>query len=440
MKKKRIYQKGFTLTEIIIVILIVVILVMEGLITINPIKKINAAKDSGVKSNVEQLVSALQAYRTNPNNSATFPDSLVKLVDNGEIKSIPKQEAGAYPCTTDENSTTGQNYCYATNTKPYTPINSATTYAPGTVAAVWGTTYGDTDTTTPTRAYYWCWDSIANSYKSLTQSPTTTPSSDDPVCPITASSIEPTQAPTATPTQSILDVLSQTPTPTQAAPGEATQTPTPTSSGLPPSIPTLTSTPTPTPTCSTYTSCATCIANSPYTCGWNGSACQAGTSDCPGTGTPWYWWSCLSDSCPTPTPTPTVTPFPTATPTMAPTRTPTPTAAPIPTSTPTPTPVPCSVTTSPSSLSLVTGGTTGTVTAVVSSGQGTATITQMRFGSYDTSLATVSPTSDSTSPYSTTVTTVAAGSTAVWATADLSDGRTCQERRTLTLLLLLPQL
>jgi hypothetical protein len=50
----------------------------------------------------------------------------------------------------------------------------------------------------------------------------------------------------------------------------------------------------------------------------------------------------------------------------------------------------------------------------------------MRFGSYDASLATVNPTSDSTSPYSTTVTALAIGNTAVWATADLDDGRVCQ--------------
>ena len=82
--------------------------------------------------------------------------------------------------------------------------------------------------------------------------------------------------------------------------------------------------------------------------------------------------------------------------------------------------------TSPSSLNLTTGGTAGTVTAVVSSGLGTATINQMNFGSYNTSVANVNVTSDSTSPYSTTVNAVAVGSAAVWATAYLNDGRVCQ--------------
>lgn len=93
--------------------------------------------------------------------------------------------------------------------------------------------------------------------------------------------------------------------------------------------------------------------------------------------------------------------------------------------TPTPTPVPCQVTTSPSVHNLAVGG-TGTVTASVTSGQGSAIINQMRFGSYDTAIATVNPTIDSTSIYSTTVTAIAGGATAVWGTADLSDGRTCQ--------------
>ncbi|HVF69825.1 MAG TPA: Ig-like domain repeat protein [Xanthomonadales bacterium] len=84
----------------------------------------------------------------------------------------------------------------------------------------------------------------------------------------------------------------------------------------------------------------------------------------------------------------------------------------------------CAVTTSPAVHNLAPGG-TAAVTASVTSGQGSATITQMRFGSYNTTIATVNPTSDPSSTYSTTVTGVAAGATAVWATADLSDGRTC---------------
>ncbi len=104
------------------------------------------------------------------------------------------------------------------------------------------------------------------------------------------------------------------------------------------------------------------------------------------------------------------------------------TPPPVPTSPPAPTasPIPaCAVTTSPASLNLVLGGTAGIVTASVTSGLGSATVTSMAFGSYDTSKVTVSPTSDISNPYSTNVTAVALGSASVWATATLSDGRLC---------------
>jgi prepilin-type N-terminal cleavage/methylation domain-containing protein len=99
----------------------------------------------------------------------------------------------------------------------------------------------------------------------------------------------------------------------------------------------------------------------------------------------------------------------------------------VPTSTPTPTPtsIPCQVTTNPSSITLAVRG-TGTVSAVVSSGLGSAHIDHMDFGSYNTNIVTVNPTFDNHSPYSTTVTAVSSGTAAVWATATLSDGRTCQ--------------
>ena len=91
---------------------------------------------------------------------------------------------------------------------------------------------------------------------------------------------------------------------------------------------------------------------------------------------------------------------------------------------PTPTPTPCQVTTNPAVYNLNTGQ-TGTITASVTSGLGAATVNSMSFGSYNTSIATVNPTADGFSPYSTVVTGVAGGTTAVWATATLSDGRTC---------------
>jgi hypothetical protein len=81
------------------------------------------------------------------------------------------------------------------------------------------------------------------------------------------------------------------------------------------------------------------------------------------------------------------------------------------------------VTTSPSSLNLTIGG-TGTVTAYVSGGS--AAVQYLSFGSYYTNVATVNPTLVNPYSPSTTVTAVAQGTAAVWATAVLSDGTVCQ--------------
>lgn len=108
------------------------------------------------------------------------------------------------------------------------------------------------------------------------------------------------------------------------------------------------------------------------------------------------------------------------------TNTPRSITCPVPTATPTSTPALCSVITSPRTIpDSVVGGPTKQVTAIMLSGQNGASITNMAFGSYNTSVATVSPANDTSSIYATNVTGVAAGSTAVWATATLSDGRTC---------------
>jgi len=206
----------------------------------------------------------------------------------------------------------------------------------------------------------------------------------------------------------------------------AAPTSTPTSTPTRTPTPTITPTPTSTfPRCNQGYYTLPCTAE-PYVCGnatqifwyylYNGSVnCDQWTEQttcaitCTDAGYPGC--TCTSGSCICPTSTPT--------------RTPTPTLA----ATSTPTPVPCSVLTTPSSINLNVGG-TDIVNASVTSGLGSATINQMRFGSYNTSLATVNPTADLSSPYSTVVTGIAAGNTAVWATADLSDGRTCESTGT----------
>lgn len=78
---------------------------------------------------------------------------------------------------------------------------------------------------------------------------------------------------------------------------------------------------------------------------------------------------------------------------------------------PTPTPGPsCTISLSPSTLNLTLGGSTGTITANVSC---TAPVDDVTFTSNDTTIVTVSPSTDSTSPYETTVTAVAPGATTI---------------------------
>ncbi|MBI2028788.1 MAG: hypothetical protein HYT07_04230, partial [Candidatus Levybacteria bacterium] len=118
-------------------------------------------------------------------------------------------------------------------------------------------------------------------------------------------------------------------------------------------------------------------------------------------------------------------------PTSAPTPTPTRTPTPIPTSAGgsiSPTSVQCRVTVDPSVRNLKVGA-IGRITASVTSGLGSAGVARMRFGSYNTSVATVGVTSDPSSPYGTSVRGISPGNTAVWATAHLSDGRRCQSTR-----------
>lgn len=168
--------------------------------------------------------------------------------------------------------------------------------------------------------------------------------------------------------------------------------------------------------------------NDPYTCdtnndgyddGWCQDAHCCNTENCPVTCYPGEY-PCNRDGncCPIGQPTPTEVPNPTSDPN--------------PSVPPPPPPGPCGVTVIPASFSMTVGQNPGTgVTASVSSGLGSATVLFMNFGSYNTSVATVSPMQDVSPPsYQTTVSAVAAGSTAIWATAYLSDGRSCQSSAT----------
>jgi len=135
--------KGFTLIELLVVIAILGILAAATIIAINPVRNINQAKESNVKSDMAQIAHALLAYFTN--NPGLYPANLQALVDNGDINPEPMQPDDSH-------------YGYRLS-DPCTPIPS------GCSAVLWGKLYN-----TPA-GRFWCWDSTHNSFKESPNAP-----------------------------------------------------------------------------------------------------------------------------------------------------------------------------------------------------------------------------------------------------------------------------
>src|SRR3990167_838952 len=55
-------KRGFTLIELLIVIAVLGILAVAVLAAINPIEQINRSRDTGSRSDAEQLISAIDRY------------------------------------------------------------------------------------------------------------------------------------------------------------------------------------------------------------------------------------------------------------------------------------------------------------------------------------------------------------------------------------------
>lgn len=142
-KMKRIYQKGFTLVELLVVIAVLGVLAAGVLTAINPAKRIRQANDANLKSSEGQIVNALQAYFT---ANQVYPTGLGDLVTSNDLKSVPTQPGG-------------DAFGYAV---------TASCTESSCEAAVWGSL---ADVPAGTTEFY-CWDSTNNAFKNSATVPT----------------------------------------------------------------------------------------------------------------------------------------------------------------------------------------------------------------------------------------------------------------------------
>ena len=67
MKKRKIFENGFTLVELLIVIALIAILSVAVLATINPIEQSNKARDAAMKNDAAEVLGAYERYYASQN-------------------------------------------------------------------------------------------------------------------------------------------------------------------------------------------------------------------------------------------------------------------------------------------------------------------------------------------------------------------------------------
>lgn len=124
--KQLILAKGFTLIELLVVITLLGILAAGVLVAINPLKRINQATDSLIKSDISQLTNATQAYFT---LNQSYPSDLGQLVTNGDLKTQPKipNTNSFYSLAVTPSGCTGNAASPCSNVAVYAPLNDMQT-------------------------------------------------------------------------------------------------------------------------------------------------------------------------------------------------------------------------------------------------------------------------------------------------------------------------
>ncbi|MCA9390131.1 type II secretion system protein [candidate division WWE3 bacterium] len=103
-------KKGFTLIELLVVIAVLGILAAVVLVAINPQARLQDARNSGVRSDIGQIGTALEAYFTE--NNGAYPAALANLTADNQLKTLPTVPTGrGGTCT----PATG-NYTFTTST------------------------------------------------------------------------------------------------------------------------------------------------------------------------------------------------------------------------------------------------------------------------------------------------------------------------------------
>ncbi len=84
---KKLLTLGFTLIELLIVIAVLGVLAAGVLIAINPLDRVNSAKDSQVQKDITALANAAEQYGAV--HEGRYPLNTATMLSSGELKIIP---------------------------------------------------------------------------------------------------------------------------------------------------------------------------------------------------------------------------------------------------------------------------------------------------------------------------------------------------------------